>query len=46
MQVEEVWAELESSVADSLAPDQRTEAIDVLSRIEHSLVHATTTGSP
>lgn len=45
-QVEEVWAELESSVADSLTPDQQTEAIDVLSRIEHSLVHATTTGSP
>lgn len=41
-QVEEVWAELESSVADSLTPDQRTEAIDALTRIERGLAHATT----
>ncbi|MGY0061293.1 MarR family winged helix-turn-helix transcriptional regulator [Streptomyces sp. LZ34] len=41
-EVEHIWSELENYVADSLTPDQQTEAIDALTRIEHSLVQATT----
>ncbi len=41
-EVERVWLDLESSVAGGLTPDQQTEAIEVLSRIEDSLARATT----
>jgi DNA-binding MarR family transcriptional regulator len=41
-EVENVWSELEAGVADNLTPDQQTEAIDVLTRIEDSLVRAST----
>jgi DNA-binding MarR family transcriptional regulator len=40
-QVEEVWAELERSVTDSLSADVQGEAIDSLTRIEAALIRAT-----
>ncbi|MEV7523144.1 MarR family winged helix-turn-helix transcriptional regulator [Streptomyces sp. NPDC091371] len=50
-EVENIWAELESSVTDHLTPDQQAEALEVLARIAESLTHATTenttdTGAP
>ncbi|QDL75812.1 MarR family transcriptional regulator [Streptomyces malaysiensis subsp. malaysiensis] len=39
-EVEQIWAELERGVTDDLTPDQQTEAIDVLERIEQSLARA------
>lgn len=40
-QVEEVWAELERSVTDSLSADEQGEALDSLTRIEAALIRAT-----
>ncbi|NIY64575.1 MarR family transcriptional regulator [Streptomyces malaysiensis] len=39
-EVEQIWAELERGVTDDLTPDQQSEAIDVLERIEQSLARA------
>ncbi|MFF3622534.1 MarR family winged helix-turn-helix transcriptional regulator [Streptomyces sp. NPDC002467] len=41
-EVEGIWAELESSVTDHLTPDERTEALAVLTRIADGLTRATT----
>lgn len=40
-EVERVWMDLETSVAEGMTPAQRTEAVEVLSRIEESLARAT-----
>ncbi|WBO68563.1 MarR family winged helix-turn-helix transcriptional regulator [Streptomyces camelliae] len=40
-EVERVWLDLESSVADELTPEERAEALKVLGRIEDSLARAT-----
>lgn len=39
-EVERIWAELESSTIDNLTPEQQTEAIKVLERIEGNLARA------
>ncbi|MGT2529679.1 MarR family winged helix-turn-helix transcriptional regulator [Streptomyces nojiriensis] len=39
-EVERIWAELESSVTDHLTPDERTEALAVLTRIADGLTRA------
>ncbi|WP_369251292.1 MarR family winged helix-turn-helix transcriptional regulator [Streptomyces sp. R41] len=39
--VEQVWMDLETSVAEGLTPAQQAEAIEVLGRIEKSLARAT-----
>ncbi|MER6007927.1 MarR family winged helix-turn-helix transcriptional regulator [Nonomuraea sp. NPDC003707] len=41
-EVENIWAELESSVAGGLTPDQQADALDVLEQIEAGLARATT----
>ncbi|MFJ8027743.1 MarR family winged helix-turn-helix transcriptional regulator [Streptomyces sp. NPDC096311] len=41
-EVEQVWQDMENSVAENLTDEQQTEAIEVLRRIEDSLARATT----
>ncbi|MEU9151751.1 MarR family transcriptional regulator [Streptomyces sp. NPDC048417] len=40
-EVEQVWTDLETGVAEGMTPAQQAEAVDVLSRIEESLARAT-----
>lgn len=40
-EVEQVWMDLERSVAEGMTPTQQAEAIEVLGRIEESLARAT-----
>ncbi|MFI8243653.1 MarR family winged helix-turn-helix transcriptional regulator [Streptomyces sp. NPDC085866] len=40
-EVEQVWMDLERSVAEDMTPTQQAEAIEVLGRIEESLARAT-----